>query len=76
MVLLKSAAQKENALARNRLAFMYSSGICAQRNRVEAYRWLSSALVADPNSDWAQQNRDLIWRQMTPEERTLAEKYR
>jgi hypothetical protein len=76
MVLLKGAAQKENAMARNRLAFMYSSGICVQRNRVEAYRWLSSALVADPNSEWAQQNRDLLWRQMTPEERTLAEKYK
>ncbi len=76
MVLLKGAAQKGNAQARNRLGFMYSSGICVQRNRVEAYRWLSSALVADPNSEWAQQNRDLLWRQMTPEERTLAEKYK
>jgi uncharacterized protein len=76
MVLLKSAAQKENAVARNRLAFMYSSGICVQRNRLEAYRWLSSALVADPHSEWAQQNRELLWRQMTPEERTLAEKYK
>jgi zinc-ribbon domain len=76
MVLLKTAAEKENAMARTRLASMYSSGICVQRNRVEAYRWLSSALVADPNSDWAQQNRDMLWRQMTPEERTVAEQYR
>jgi TPR repeat protein len=76
MVLLKTAAQKENALARNRLASMYSSGICVQRNRVEAYRWLSSALAANPNSEWAQQHRDQLWQQMTPEERTLAEKYR
>ena len=76
MVLLKGAAQKENALARNRLAFMYSSGICVQRNRVEAYRWASSALAANPNSDWAQQRRDQLWQQMTPEERALAEKYK
>ena len=76
VVLLKTAATKENALARNRLASMYSSGTCVQRNRVEAYRWLSSALVANPNSEWAQQNRDLLWQQMTPEERTSAEKYR
>ena len=68
MVLLKTAAEKENALARNRLASMYSSGTCVQRNRVEAYRWLSSALDANPNSDWAQQNRDMLWQQMTPEE--------
>lgn len=76
VVLLKTAAAKENARARNKLASMYASGDCVQRNRVEAYRWLSSALVANPNSEWAQQNRDLLWQQMTPEERAMAEKYR
>lgn len=76
VVLLKTAAEKENARARNRLASMYATGICVQRNRVEAYRWLSSALVANPNSQWAQQNKDLIWQQMTPEERTAAQQYR
>lgn len=76
VVLLKTAAEKENARARNRLASMYATGNCVQRNRVEAYRWLSSALVANPHSDWAQQNKDLIWQQMTPDERTMAEKYR
>ena len=39
IVLLKTAAQKENAVARNQLASMYDSGTCVQRNRVEAYRW-------------------------------------
>ena len=76
LVLLKAAATKENARASNRLASMYTSGTCVQRNRVEAYRWLSATLVADPNSHWAQQNRELLWRQMTPEERTAAEDYR
>jgi TPR repeat protein len=76
MVLLKTAAEKENARARNRLASLYASGNCVQRNRVEAYRWLSSALVANPHSDWAQQNKDLIWNQMTPDERVMAAKYR
>jgi hypothetical protein len=76
MVLLKTAATKENALARNRMASLYSSGTCVQRNRVEAYRWLSSALVANPNSEWARQNRETLWQQMTPEERTQAQKYR
>jgi len=75
-VLLKTAAGKENARARNRLAAMYSTGTCVQRNRVQAYHWLSSALAADPNSQWAQQNRDVIWQQMTPEERAQAEKDR
>ncbi len=76
LVLLKTAAEKENSMARNQLASMYGSGVCVPRNRVEAYRWVSSALAANPNSEWAQQRRDLLWQQMTPEERTLAAKYR
>jgi hypothetical protein len=69
MLLLTTAAAKGNVRARNRLASMYAVGTCVKRNRVQAYRWLSSALAVDPTNDWAQQNRDLIWRQMTPEER-------
>ena len=69
VVLLKTAGAKQNAGARNRLAWMYSTGTCVPRNRMEAYRWLNSALDANPNSQWAKQNRDLLWQQMTPEER-------
>ena len=76
LVLLKTAATKENARARNRLAALYNSGTCVQRNRVEAYRWLSSALAADPNSHWAQENRELIWQEMTAAERAAAQPYR
>ncbi len=76
VVLLKTAAEKENALARNRLASMYATGNCVQRNRVEAYRWVSAALTANPDSQWAQQNRDLLWNQMTPQEQAAAQKYR
>ena len=74
VVLLKTAAIKDNARACNRLASLYATGICVQRNRVQAYHWLSSALAADPNSQWAQQNRELTWQQMTPEERAQAQK--
>ncbi len=76
VVLLKTAAEKENARARSRLAAMYATGSCVTRSRVEAYRWVSSALAANPSSQWAQQNRDLLWQQMTPEERAAAAKYR
>jgi hypothetical protein len=76
LVLLKTAAAKENPRASSRLATLYNSGTCVQRNRVEAYRWLSSALAADPNNRSARQNRDLIWQQMTPDERAEAQQYR
>ena len=73
VVLLKTAATKDNAGACSRLASMYASGTCVPRDRVKAYRWLSAALAADPSRLAAQQDRDALWQQMTPEERTLAE---
>ena len=73
VVLLKTAATKDNARACSRLASMYANGTCVSRDRVKAYRWLTAALAADPNRPGAQQDRDLLWQQMTPEERTLAE---
>ncbi len=76
MVLLRSAATKESAPARNRLASLYANGTCVARDRVKAYQLMSSALEADPNSDWAKQNREQLWNQMTPQERTEAAKYR
>jgi hypothetical protein len=70
MLLLNAAAAKENARARNRLASMYAIGSCVPRDPVQAYRWLVAALDADPHNQWAQQNRDLILRQMTAEQRS------
>lgn len=76
MVLLRSAATKDNAPARNRLAALYANGTCVARDRVKAYQFMSSALAADPSSDWAKQNREQLWSQMTPQERSEAQKYR
>jgi len=73
LTLLQTAAAKDNARACKRLAAMYNHGICVQPSRVEAYHWLLSALALDPNSQWAQQNRDLIWQQMTPDERAASQ---
>jgi hypothetical protein len=76
LVLLRSAASKENAPARNRLATLYANGTCVARDRVKAYQLMSSALTADPTSEWAEQNRRELWNKMTPEERAEAQKYR
>jgi hypothetical protein len=76
MVLLKMAARNNNALACNHLASLYSAGTCVPRSELEAYRWFNSALAADPNNQSAKQNRELVWEQMSPEERTLAQESR
>jgi TPR repeat protein len=69
---LEIAAAKPNVRARNRLAALYAIGSCVQHDRVQAYHWLLSALAVDPDDPWAQQNRDLTWRQMTQDERNAA----
>ena len=70
MLLLNKAAAKGNVRARNRLASLYAIGSCVPRDPVQAYRWLNAALDASPDNQWAQQNRDLILRQMTVKERS------
>jgi len=37
---------------------------------------MSAALQANPYSEWAQQSREQLWQQMTPEEQAAAQKYR
>ena len=71
LALLQSAVTKPNVRALNRLALLYEVGVCVQRDRVQAYRWLTLALAADPRDEWAQQNRDLTWNQMSVEERLV-----
>ncbi len=75
LVLLRAQAAKEDAPARNRLAALYANGTCVARDRVRAYQLMSSALAVDPTSEWAETNRKELWQQMSPEERTQAEKY-
>ena len=76
MVLLKSAAAKENASARGRLGALYASGTCVPRDRVKAYEWMSSALQANPSGQWARDYREQLWAQMSQQERAQAQKYR
>jgi len=76
VVLLKTAAEKPNVRARSRLASMYASGTCVSKDLVQAYRWYGATLTANPNNEAAQQTREQLWRDMTPEERGEAAQYR
>ncbi|MFZ0704713.1 MAG: zinc-ribbon domain-containing protein [Candidatus Korobacteraceae bacterium] len=73
LILLRSAAAKENAAARSRLGSLYASGTCVARNRVKAYQYMSQALEANPNAVWARDFRQQLWIQMTPQERQQAQ---
>ena len=76
MVLLRSAAAKENAPARSRLGALYATGTCVPRDRVRAYEYMSQAVEANPNAAWARDFRKQLWEHMTPQEREEARKSR
>ena len=72
LVLLRSAAQMANAQARGKLGALYATGKCVPQDRVQAYRWLTLALNDDQRSEWTEKNREIVWRQMSPKERSKA----
>jgi TPR repeat protein len=51
---------------------MYATGHCVPKDLPNAYRWF--ALASHDNTDnlWVQRNLEMIWREMTPQERQLA----
>jgi len=66
----RSAAEQENAPAMSHLGAMYASGNCVTMNRVTAYTWLAKAQNADPSNHWRERNMNMLWRDMTPQERS------
>lgn len=76
LLLLQTASRKNNPRARSKLASLYANGQCVQQDRVQAYRWLSAALEANPGSEWLDENRESLWNQMTPGERQKARPFR
>ena len=76
LILLRSAAAKDNAAARSRLGRSMPTEPCVQRNRVRAYEYMSEALKANPNAAWARDFRQQLWTQMTAQERQQAQQFR
>lgn len=72
LVLLNSAARRQNAQARSQLGAMYANGTCVQQDRVAAYHWYTLALHAAPDNDAIQHQRARLWESMTEMEREEA----
>jgi TPR repeat protein len=66
---LRAAADAENAPAMSHLGAMYASGNCVAMNRATAYGWFARAENADPNNQWLTRNLNMLWRDMSPQER-------
>lgn len=72
LVYLRAAAQKNEPAAAVQMGALYASGHCVHQDRVMAYRWFNSAHELQPANQWIIRNMDLLWGQMTDQERRLA----
>lgn len=72
LVSLRAAADRQNARAQTLLGTMYGTGHCVPRDLPNAYRWFASASRQQSDNMWIQRNLEMIWREMTPQERQLA----
>jgi hypothetical protein len=69
---VKPAADQANAKAMITMGALYATGHCLSRDLPTAYRFFALALRADPENGPLRQNAEMVWRQMTAEERKQA----
>ncbi|MGH9537417.1 MAG: zinc-ribbon domain-containing protein [Terriglobales bacterium] len=67
-------ARQSNSKAQTLLGAMYATGHCVGRDLPTAYRWFAKALHGEPSNSRVQRDLEVLWKQMTPEERQLAMK--
>lgn len=73
---LIAAAGQSNAKAQSTVATMYATGHCLPRNLPSAYHWFALALHNDRDNGRLQRDLEMIWGQMTAEEKQMALKNR
>jgi len=72
LVYLRAAAQKNEPAAAVQMSNLYATGHCVLQDRVMAYRWLNSAHELAPGNASIQTSIDVLWGQMTSQERRQA----
>src|SRR5579872_1038471 len=69
---LRTAAMHGNSKAETVLGTMYATGHCVGRDLPSAYRWFARALHEEPQNTRISADLQVLWRQMTPQEKQLA----
>ena len=69
---LFAAAGQSNAKAYSVLGTMYATGHCADRDLPLAYHWFAKALHEDPANTRLQRDLQVLWSQMSADERQIA----
>jgi hypothetical protein len=65
-------AADTSARAKTQLGALYATGQCVPRDRPTAYHWLALAFRADPGNSFLERDLQMLWNQMTGEERQRA----
>jgi hypothetical protein len=68
---LRTAATHGNSKAQTVLGTMYATGHCVGRDLPAAYRWFARALHQEPQNSRISADLQVLWRQMTPQEKQL-----
>ncbi len=69
---LRTAATHGNSKAQTVLGTMYATGHCVGRDLPTAYRWFARALHQEPQNSRISADLQVLWRQMSPQEKQLA----
>jgi zinc-ribbon domain len=69
---VKPAADQSNPKAMITMGALYATGHCISRDLPTAYRYFALALRLDPENGPLRQNAEMVWKQMTAEERKQA----
>lgn len=69
---LEAAADHNSTKAFSDLGTMYSTGQCVKRDLPTAYRWFAKALHQQPENTRIATDLQVLWNQMTPQEKQAA----
>ena len=69
---LQAAAEQGSSKADTVLGTMYATGHCVNHDLPLAYRWFARALEQDPNNARLQRDLQVLWNQMSADERQIA----
>jgi hypothetical protein len=69
---LRQAADGESPKAKSQLGALYATGNCVPVDRPTAYRWFAQALRQDQNNQYLSHDLQMLWNQMSSEEKQRA----
>jgi hypothetical protein len=69
---LRQAVDNGSVKAKSTLGGLYATGHCVPLDRAISYRWFAQALRQEPNNSYLSHDLEMLWNQMSPQEKQLA----